>query len=64
MDSLIEYNKKQMSIVMPDLSSLNTNQSAALQQKYGCQMTCMNYQNLDTNLSYYLKFFQSSAFMS
>jgi len=63
MNDLINYNKKQMSIVMPDLSSLNTNQNAALQQKYGCQMTCMNYQNLDTNLEYYLKFFQNSAFV-
>jgi hypothetical protein len=63
MDGLITYNKKNMSLVMPDLSSLNTNQNAALQQKYGCQMTLMNYQNLDTNLEYYFKFFASSAFV-
>ena len=63
MDALIEYNRKQMSLVMPDLSSLNTNPNAALQQKYGCQMTCMNYQNVDTNLEYYLKFFENSAFV-
>jgi hypothetical protein len=63
MDGLITYNKKNMSLVMPDLSSLNANQNAALQQKYGCQMTLMNYQNLDTNLEYYFKFFASSAFV-
>ena len=63
MDGLINYNKKNMSLVMPDLSSLNTNQNPALQQKYGCQMTLMNYQNLDTNLEYYFKFFASSAFV-
>lgn len=63
MDGLITYNKKNMSLVMPDLSSLNTNQNAALQQKYGCQMTLMNYQNLDTNLEYYFKFFASTAFV-
>jgi hypothetical protein len=63
MGQLITYNKKNMSLVMPDLSSLNKNQNAALQQKYGCQMTLMNYQNLDTNLVYYLKFFASTAFV-
>ena len=63
MSALLEYNKKQMSIVLPDLSVLNNNQNAALQQKYGCQMTCMSYQNLDTNLDYYLKFFANSAFV-
>ena len=63
MNALINYNKKNMSLVMPDLSSINKNQNAALQQKYGCQMTLMNYQNLDTNLEYYLKFFHSSAFV-
>ena len=63
MNELIDFNKKNISIVLPDLSSLNDNQSASLQQKYGCQMTCMNYQNLDTNLTYYLKFFQNYAFI-
>lgn len=63
MNDLIEFNKKNMSIVLPDLSALNKNQNAALQQKYGCQMTCMNYQKLDTNLEYYLKFFANSAFV-
>ena len=62
-DELREYNKKQMSVVMPDLSSLDRNQNAALQQKYGCQFTCMNYQKMDTNLEYYLKFFSNSAFV-
>ena len=63
MNDLIEFNKKNMSLVQPDLSALNKNQNAALQQKYGCQMTCMNYQNMDTNLEYYLKFFANSAFV-
>jgi len=63
MDELMEHNKKNMSIVLPDLNSLDTNQNAALQQKYGCQFTCMSYQNLDANLEYYLKFFANSAFV-
>jgi len=63
MNELMEHNKKNMSIVLPDLNSLDTNQNAALQQKYGCQFTCMSYQNLDANLEYYLKFFANSAFV-
>ena len=63
MDELTNFNKKNMSIVLPDLSVLNDNQNAALQQKYGCQLTCMSYQNLDTNLNYYLSFFANSAFV-
>jgi len=63
MDELMEHNKKNMSIVLPDLNSLDKNQNAALQQKYGCQFTCMSYQNLDANLEYYLKFFANSAFV-
>ena len=63
MDELKNFNKKNMSIVLPDLSVLNANQNAALQQKYGCQLTCMSYQNLDTNLEYYLHFFANSAFV-
>ena len=63
MDELMEHNKKNMSIVLPDLNSLDTNQNAALQQKYGCQFTCMNYQKMDANLDYYLKFFASTAFV-
>ena len=59
----IDFNKKNMSIVLPDLSVLNKNQNASLQQKYGCQLTCMSYQNLDTNLAYYLNFFANSAFV-
>ena len=63
MTELTDFNKKNMSIVLPDLSVLNKNQNAALQQKYGCQLTCMSYQNLDADLEYYLNFFANSAFV-
>ena len=63
MTELTDFNKKNMSIVLPDLSVLNKNQNASLQQKYGCQLTCMSYQNLDTDLEYYLNFFANSAFV-
>ena len=58
MTELTDFNKKNMSIVLPDLSVLNKNQNASLQQKYGCQLTCMSYQNLDTDLEYYFKLFR------
>lgn len=56
-DELIEYNKKQMSIVIPDLTNESSNMPASLHHKYGCQFVCMNYQTLDENLKYYLSIF-------
>ena len=61
MDGLINYNRKNMSITMPDYSSSNKNVSAALHHRFGCQMVCMNYQNMDKNLNYYLKFFNDKG---
>lgn len=62
---LINSNKKNMSITMPDLSVSNDNINAALHMKYGCQFICMNMQNVDSNLIYYLETFnkEGSAFM-
>jgi hypothetical protein len=56
-DELKEHNKKNMSIVMPDLTNESTNMPASLHNKYGCQFVCMNYQTLDENLKYYLDLF-------
>ena len=50
---LIDYNKKNMSITMPDISAYNKNVSAALHMKYGCQMVAMCFQNFDSNMQYY-----------
>lgn len=65
MDDLIEFNKKNVSISMPDLSNRNTNINAGLHFKYGCQMVCLNFQNVDSNLTYYLEQFNKygSAFI-
>lgn len=54
---IIEYNKKNMNITMPDLSAFNTNVSAALNFKYGCQWVGMCFQNFDSNMEYYSLFF-------
>lgn len=62
---LINSNKKNMSITMPDLKIDDANMDPAIHFKMGCQMICMNYQNVDSYLIYYLKEFnnQGSAFI-
>ena len=64
-DELTEHNKKNMSIVIPDLTNQSTNMPASLHHKYGCQFVCMNYQTLDEHLKYYLTLFNEHghAFM-
>jgi len=60
MDELIDYNKKQMTITMPDLSANDTNSPALLHTKYGCQLIGMCYQNYDSNMEFYESFFAQS----
>ncbi len=59
-DGLKEYNKKNMTISMPDLSALNNNVPAQLHFSYGCQMVCMNYANFDSNMQFYKNMFDES----
>lgn len=61
MQELIEYNKKQMSITLPNLSDADTNPSASLAMKYGCQMVAMSAQNYDANLEFYDRFFDDAG---
>ncbi len=60
MSELITYNKKNMTLTMPDLSPKDTNSPASLHMKYGCQMIAMNYQNFDANLEFYEGIFAES----
>lgn len=64
-NELIEYNKKNMSIITPDISSKIVNPSAALCMTYGCQMIAMQLQKKDSNLDYYNTIFegQNCAFV-
>lgn len=57
MSELTEFNKKCMSICLPDFSGENTNPSASLAMKCGCQMVAMCTQNFDANMEYYDMFF-------
>ena len=60
-NELIDTNKKNMALTMPDLSNTDKNMPVLIHLKYGCQMPCMNFQNLDSNLQYYLNFFNKSG---
>ena len=64
-DGLKEYNKKNITLSMPDLSALNNNPPAQLHFSYGCQMVCMNYANYDSNMAFYQNMFNEarSAFV-
>ena len=52
-DELTYYNKKAMTIVMPDLGAVDDNYAAGLAMSYGCQMVGMNFQNFDSNMEFY-----------
>lgn len=58
---LTGFNKQNMSIVLPNLSSKNTNYSPALAMSYGCQMIGMCFQNFDANLEYYSQIFDDAG---
>jgi len=63
-DELIDYNKKNITLVIPDLSETNANYSAQLAWASGCQFAGMCFQNFDTNMEVYSAFFakKGSAF--
>jgi len=61
MQELIEFNKKQMSICLPDPSINTNNPSASLSMKYGCQMVGMSFQNFDSNMEFYDELFDSAG---
>ena len=62
---LIYHNKKNMTLVVPDLSVKDENMNSNLLFKYGCQFNCMCFQNADNLLKYYLETFNEAnhAFM-
>jgi hypothetical protein len=60
-NEIIEYNKKNMTISMPDISAYNTNVDASLHMKYGVQCVGMCFQNFDSNMEYYDLFFDKAG---
>lgn len=59
---LLEYNKKNLTMEMPNLSIYDNNVSAQTGFKYGVQMVAMCYQNFDSNLEFYETFFTEAGF--
>lgn len=54
---LTEFNKKNMTICLPDISTTPDNYSISIPMKYGCQMIGLCYQNYDSNMEFYEKYF-------
>lgn len=61
MKELIEFNKRQMSLVMPDLSAYDTNPNPGIGFKYGCQMMAVSLQNYDSSMQFYDNFFNKAG---
>ena len=61
MQELIEFNKKNMTICLPDVSEKNTNISSSLAMKYGCHMVALSFQNFDANMQYYNELFDTNG---
>lgn len=62
-DSIIKQTRNHLTLTMPDWSDINTNPPVMLHQSLGCQMICVNYQNMDKNMKYYLSCFNDYAFV-
>ena len=60
MKELIEFNKRQMSLVMPDLSAYDANPNPGIGFKYGCQMM-QSLQNYDSSMQFYDNFFNKAG---
>ena len=55
--TLTSFNKKNMSIVLPDWSADDKNPNFNIAREYGCQFIAMSFQNYDSNLEHYNAFF-------
>jgi len=62
-DELIEYNRRNITLVVPDLDTASmANQSAEICFGYGCQWVLMNYGSLDNAMEIYTGRFVDSSF--
>ncbi len=59
-NQLVEYNKDNMSIILPDLTNKIYNLNGVDCFNYGIQMVGMNYQNYDDNLKNIIEYFDSN----
>ena len=61
LDELIEYNKQNMTIVMPNNGSNPGNPSSMVCREMGCQLVAMVYQNNDVNLEENMEYFNKAG---
>ena len=63
--TLTDFNKQNMSIVLPDWSANDTNPNFNIARQYGVQLIAMSFQNYDSNLEHYNEFFdgEKTAFV-
>ena len=60
-DELKEYNKKNMTIVLPNLGGSPQSPPSALAMSYGCQFVAMSFQELDEDVEYNTLFFDEAG---
>jgi hypothetical protein len=56
---IVDFNRQNMTIVLPDLNENNTNYIYVVPRLLGCQFIAMNFQNRDQNLISYNSFFDN-----
>lgn len=62
-DELIEYNKRNITLVVPDLDTITmANKNAEICFSYGCQWILMNYASMDNAMELYTARFSESSF--
>jgi hypothetical protein len=62
MDELQEYNKKSMTIVLPNLENNPKNPNGILCREMGCQMVAMRYQTIDSHMEENAVFFNQCGY--
>jgi hypothetical protein len=62
LNELTEFNKRSMTIVMPDSGSNSVNPSGIVSRASGCQMVAMRYQYVDNNLMENAEFFDRAGY--
>jgi len=65
LETVTNFNKQNMTLVLPELSVSNANYISTIPQALGCQLMAMNFQNVDQNLLTYNELFEKkeSAFV-
>lgn len=62
MNELIDFNKQNMTIGMPDKSADPENPSAIVMREMGCQLLAMRYSEIDTNIEENIIFFDNNGY--